>query len=829
MRHYLLPFMILLGFFFADHVNIDAQNNNPKKVVVSGVVMDKMDKQPVPYATVSLSYIENGKEELFGQVCDGHGFFRIAMPYKETYYVDVSFVGKKFDKTTIHPKPGEKELKLDNLYLEDDESTNLKELQVVHKRALIKMDVDRLSYAMNEDIEAKKKNLFDMMKKVPLVTVDGKGNIQINGSGSYKFLINGKPSPMFDQDPKMILKTIPANTVKKVEVITEPGVKYANEGVSAVINIITDQRTGDGVMGTVSADASFPLGISSGIYLAMKKGKFGANANISAYSGSDPYSHTSSDFRNYTSNTRLYQTNDDKNKYLGGYGNILLSYEIDTLNLITLNSGFFPYYNKSVTEGSILSYKDDELLSDKKVREESKSVNGGINTSLDYQHSTRREGELLTLSYRFNYSPNKSDDKLTKYGELEGKDYRTWGKSDASMKEHTLQLDYTIPFGKKNEIESGLKYIHRYSFSNPRYRIFDYDIDEWSPYDLRGDKLSNSDFSQTYDIFTVYSAYSYRLKTFSAKAGIRAEWGRSGIEYDKLHEADFHKTYFDWIPEARISYRPSMMQQIAFSYGFRIRRPSIGQLNPYVSVVSPYMTREGNPALKPTKFHQMSLNYSLFTSKFQINLGSRFSFANNQIMNYYEIDGQDPNLQHYKYANIGKMRRAGASLYVSWSPKSWTRLSANTTYTYSYMKDPQVEKPVHGHSVYSFMGMSFYLPKSWEIDANGGFSYDGKGLQSTSSFYFWDSYTLSKSFKDDLWNVYITIQSPFRKESISKTTTTTPVSELISKGFQRTRGFSIGFSFDFGHLDSVVKRTQRSISNDDLSGGDEGGGGKSGK
>lgn len=798
----------------------DAKGN----VVVTGTVMDKTDNEAVPYATVSVSFIEDGKEQLYGQVCDGRGLFRISIPYKETYYIDVSYVGKKFEKRTIHPEKGEKVITLTDIFLQDDESTNLDELKVVHKRALIKMDIDRMSYAMNEDAEAKKKNLFEMLRKVPLVTVDGKGNIQVKGSGSYKILLNGKPSPIADQDPKMILKSIPASTVKKVEVITEPGVKYDSEGVDAVINIVTDQTTGDGIMGNVSLDFGLPLSLSSSLYLAMKKGKFGMNLVFSGNAGSQGTSYTVSDYKNFVADTRLHQDYESKNKYLGGFGNILLSYEIDTLNLITLSSSFSPYYFKNNSNSKIDDYKQDILLSSKLNQNKSASVMGSVNTSLDYQHSTKREGELLTASYRLNYTPNNSDDKQIRIGELsDGRDYKTWGKSDAYMQEHTMQLDYVLPLQDKHQIESGLKYIYRLSHSDPVYKEFDYGINDWKPIDNGTNPLNNTLFKQYYQIFTVYSAYTYKLKSFSAKAGLRAEWGRSKVEYEKVHSANFRKNHFDWIPEVRLSFRPGMSQQLTLSYGFRVRRPSIGQLNPYVTVLSPYLTMEGNPDLNPTKVHSITLNYSLFTSKVQLYLTPSFTFSNNAIESYYKVDDQNSNMQHYKYDNIGKTRSYAINAYLSWSPWSWMRYSLGGNVNYSVYNSSLVEDKVKSVNAYLYSGLYFNLPKDWSFEINGGLYSPGKGLQTEGKVTYSDNYMVSKSFNDDLWSIDFSVQSPFTKYRKSRTTTTTSISEKIQEQRYLARTFSIGITFNFGHLDSAVKRTERSINNDDLSGGDGGG------
>ena len=116
------------------------------------------------------------------------------------------------------------------LYMHDD-SKQLGEVTVTAQKKLVKVELDKLTYSLDEDPEAQTSNTLDMLRKVPMITVDGNDEIQLQGSTNFKIYVNGKPSNMMNNNPADVLKSMPANSVKDIEVITDPGAKYDAEGV----------------------------------------------------------------------------------------------------------------------------------------------------------------------------------------------------------------------------------------------------------------------------------------------------------------------------------------------------------------------------------------------------------------------------------------------------------------------------------------------------------------------------------------------------------------------------------------------------------------------
>lgn len=790
-------------------LSLKAQNG---KFTVSGQVCDEQDKKPIPFSTIAISYPDGEKMQTFGQVTDQDGNFRITLPLQKEYIIEASFVGKKFNKIKLIPGSGEKERKLGKIFMHDDKSTQLDELKVTYSKPLVKIDIDRLAYSMKEDKEAQGKNLLDMLRKVPLVTVDGMGNIQIKGSSNYKIYINGKPSPIMDQDPQVILRSIPASTIKKVEVITEPGVKYDAENVGAILNIVTDTAGGDGISGSVNLSIMYPLTTHTGIFLAAKKGRFGISSNLMGYAGKMDKNRTESLYENYKTASKSIEKNTFTNKYMGLFGNILMSYELTPKDLLTLNTDVRPGKYENTSDGTNTTISSDHEKTIFTHNETSGNF-GSVSTGLDYQHNTNIDGELFTLSYRYNYTPGNSENKF--YQTAEDLSNKIWSKSDARTNEHTIQADYVRPFLKFNIVETGLKYIHRRSSSEPTYKIWDEDTKSWEK-DHSQKGIRGSNFLHYYNIYAAYLSYTYKRDNWSVKGGVRAELGKLNVEYDKLPKANFNKDYFDWIPELNFDFKPTQQQQLKFNYNFKLNRPGISALNPYESVNSPYSISQGNPDLEPEKRHNISISYNLFMPKFMMTLTGFYQFTNNSIIQYYEQDKVNPMIRRSKYGNAAKSFIPGLSAFVNWSVTDWLRFISNVNISYNKWESQKLETNVSGWSGTSWLGAMLTFKNDWFINLNGGFYKAAKELQTSSNAVFFNSFSVMKSFMKQKLTVGLTISNPFTKEIKMRSRIRNSLSFEESNRYMRRRTIMLNVNFRFGGMKSQVKRTERTIVNDDI-------------
>lgn len=482
----------------------------------------------------------------------------------------------------------------------DTMSYDLGEVTVTAQRKLVKNDIDKLTYDVANDETARTKNTLDMLRSVPLVTIDGQENISIKGSPSFKVYRNGHPDPtLSSQNLKDVLKSIPASQIKKVEVITDPGAKEDAEGTQYILNLVMQNNSHlAGVTGTVSANYN-PLrqGPGMGTMLTIQKGKLATSINYG-------YQHDKKDQGNDA--TRQYLKTDQtmesrsRNTVMTNvhYGNISASYEVDSLNLLTLNFGGY-YYNAGI--GSVNGYErmtngDGQLAYFYNVNAQLPTYYAyNFGGRLDYQHKTRKEGEVFTASYQLQ-TTRSHQDKTAQYLNIFNLPVSYTGyenNSRTQFDEHTFQLDYVRPLGKWFKWNAGAKYIFRTSES-----------DVWLTYTGAEEMNQHSLFQHNTQIAAAYTEWLYSGSKIQARVGLRYEYSFLKAEYPDGSQSDFHKRLNDWVPSASVRYALTDAQSLKLSFSSNINRPGIDYLNP-AEERNPNSLSYGNPGLNSSR------NYNL--------------------------------------------------------------------------------------------------------------------------------------------------------------------------------------------------------------------------
>lgn len=215
----------------------------------------------------------------------------------------------------------------------------IKEATVVARQKLIKTDADKLTYNVQADPQAEGGNLIDILRNVPMLSINGEDKVLLNGSSDYKVLVNGKPTGMLARNFDQLIKTVPASSIKEIQVITNPPVKYDAEGIGGIINIVMAKRLKSGYSGSLGAQGG-TLGSAGGSgYINAQLGKFTFSANASGMYFPNPKAHGVTDIENYSSEDHHYQRLDfdSDNTFSSGAFSLEASYEPDSLNLITLS------------------------------------------------------------------------------------------------------------------------------------------------------------------------------------------------------------------------------------------------------------------------------------------------------------------------------------------------------------------------------------------------------------------------------------------------------------------------------------------------------------
>lgn len=630
MKHDLLGLLFVLLASFS--LGANAQNNQGT-FTVKGILVDSLTNESEPYATIRIFSSKDMAKPVRMAVTDGAGKFKEQLKEAGNYIISFSSVGKNVVSREFNVSEKAKIADLGMIQISES-SEMLKGVEVVAQKPLVKAEMDKVTYSIEDDPDSKTNSTLEMLRKVPLVTVDGEDNIQVNGSSSFKVHVNGKPNSMMSNNPKEVLKSLPANSVKSIEVITDPGAKYDAEGIGGILNIITTGGRMQGYTATLNAGAS-NTGMNAGAYGTVQVGKFTVTGNYSFNRSNSPRSYSESGREDYTSEDYKYLSSENSGKNKGNFqfGSMEGSYEIDTLNLVTFSMQMWGGTNKYNGMGSTqVSNAHRELAYSYNTLNHSKYGYGSIGANFDYQHSFKKKGEYLTFSYRYSGSPNDSE-VYTEYDDIKDYPYdmdylrNQHYDNNARTDEHTFQLDYVNPISKAHEIAVGAKYILRNNQSDTEY-YKDYN----GAYQI--DESLTDEYEQTQNILAAYTDYKLKWKKFGAKAGVRYEHTFMDVEYAKLAEKNFNTDFDDVVPSMMFSYQLAPTKTLRASYNMRISRPGIWYLNPFRNTSNPTSISYGNPDLETEKSHSVGVTFSSFSAKFNVNATLNYSFVDNGIERY---------------------------------------------------------------------------------------------------------------------------------------------------------------------------------------------------
>lgn len=821
---------------------VAAQNAAPT-FQIKGVLLDSLTQEGEPYATIKIVKKEAPANALKMLVTDMKGKFQEKVPGTGNFVMTISSIGRNTIVKDFTVKAGEKLVDFGTLYI-TDASNELGQVEVVAQKPLVKADIDKIEYNVQDDPDSKSNSVLEMLRKVPLVTVDGEDNIKVNGSSSFKVYVNGKPNNMMSNNPTEVLKSMPANSIKHIEVITNPGPKYDAEGVGGILNIVTVGSGLEGYTATFSGNVS-NMGAGGGLFGTVKSGKLTVSARYNYNYNDRPRSYSGGNRRTVGDVTEGSSDldYDGSSKGHGNFqsGSMEASYEIDTLRLVSMSFGLWGGGNNSTSINNTLATApgtSNELyryVSDGRSKSSWYSIDGGV----DYQRMFHVKDRMFTLSYKINTSPQTSDSYSTYNDMHAATDWEDFLKrlydlnNDGSQNttEHTFQADYTTPIGKIHTLEAGAKYILRDNSSeDDRYER---QIGTTGDYVL--DEEHSSHYKHQNDILAAYMGYGLRVKKISGRLGVRYEHTKQEVKYLLGRGDDFNKNFDDVVPSASIGYKLTDMSNLRFGYNMRIYRPGIWYLNPYLNDSNPTNISQGNSHLDSEKSHSFNLSYSNFTQKFNINLSARYSFTNNSIeqvteqVKDTEIEGlQNPTgkeVLYSTYQNIGRSRNASLSGYVNWNATSNTRIYANLYGNYTYMEGANGLKN-DGWNLFAYGGAQQSLPHDWRISLNIYGQTPWIMLQGKGSSFFDYGLSVNKSFLNKRLTLSAFASNFFKKY-------TSPTSSIEGVGFTQDswnrytrQRFGVSVSYRIGELKASVKKAARTISNDDVKGGGgEGGGG----
>lgn len=789
-------------------LSTSAMAQNTTSYTLEGRVVESSTDNAIGYATVAL--LRADSTVVTAAAADAVGNFKLSTKEAGTYTLQISSVGY----TTLNRSVEivEERTKLGKVALE--QGVDIKEVVVAVQKPLIVADDEKLAYSVEDDPDAATSQLVDIMRKVPQLSVDAEGNVLLNGQSDYKVLVNGRSSSMMSKNFKTVIESMPAGSVKKIEVITNPSTKYEAEGVGGIINIITNRKVAGGYNGNINVSGSNHYFLNGNAYFAAQAGKFSISASAYVQGMKSRLTHRGEGFREVFDDPTMHLMTSStgmtyKGKYWGAYFNA--SYEIDTMNLITLEGGYHNGTNKGIADSKteVFSIDNERVVAYDNTWESGYKYNSYW-ASANYQHRFNREEHTLTLSYEMDLSPDKEDQL---YDVLNTFNYPTSARrnlGDNGSFDNTVQIDYFNPINKIHSIEAGSKYIYRRYTNESQTLLRDEATGEFAV----APDYPRSDMNYTQNILALYAGYHVKGKKLSGRVGARMEqaWSDVVIRTEK-EDIAYDPSLFNVIPYASANYRPNDANTLSLSYTQRLSRPNLWNMNPYRNE-SPLSVSYGNPDLDATLAHSVALSWRRFSSSWNVSLGTTGSFSNNAVSSYTFVED---GVTHSTYGNIAKRQVYGLNGTIGYRSGVKFNVQLSGQGGYNVIKAPTLNLANDGFTYNVSLYASAALWKDATIYCNGYAYRFGVDLENSyKQTYF--SYGLGlrqQLFKKKL-TLSFTASNPFTSKMKLTSVTETNSYRSENTSWQTPRQFSFSIGYRFGKTQVNVKSTNRSIQNDDM-------------
>jgi len=763
----------------------------PAKVKITGriiaLVLDSASKKPIDYATVSLLNTKDGKS-VNGGVTDEKGKVVLQNVVPGEYKLVAGFMGYATKSIIVKTTEAKPDLNAGSVHLVSSQNS-LKEVAIVGQQALIENKVDKLVYNAEADITNAGGDATDVMRKVPMLSVDINGNVQLRGS-AVRVLINGKPSGTMANSVADALKMIPAEQIKSVEVITSPSAKYDAEGSGGIINIITKKNTSEGTSGSVNASAGTRSN-NGAFNLNVKTGRLGLTTSLGtnhAYPQRSSVVTLNNSVEDGVSNT-ISQNGFSKWSRLGYNASLGLDYDLNAFNNFSTNVKFNSFSNGGPGESNILV---NEVFS-RNIRDMDMSIKN-MDWNVDYRKKTKREGEELSVSAQLSTGRNGSDFS-NRFLSAGVPDVVVLGSNTGKNNEYTLQTDYVLPFNKTTTLETGLKGIMRDISS-------DYDV-------------AAQDFDYNQNVAAAYGVMGFKLtKKVTAKAGLRAEYTKiDGLAGNTLR---FDNDYFNLFPSVVLSQSLKGMSTLKLSYNRRIQRPSLSFLNPFRNESDVFNPMEGNPKLSPELSDNLELGYSTFIKGSVINASVFYRNTSDVIESsinpFVDDNGVSKNLT--TYINVGTSKSYGFNVFGSYNPKpKWTLMANFGLNTYEVNNTARNVNTGTFLNYTAFLRSAYALPGGWNTELWGVVNSPKRTFQGKTDMMYFYGGALKKEIMKKTATVGVNVLNPFNRDLNIKTLNTTATSSQSTNIHYPLRSFGVNFSYKFGKLKFTEKKT---IKNDDL-------------
>ena len=685
-----LTLLLLLSIFFL------GSSAMAQTYTVKGIITDRKSGEKMPYVNAAL-YRQRDTLFMRGATTGPEGRFEIKDVAPGQYLMMVTMVGYErwtqvtqvtgnLDLGTIALRPG----------------TTLKEVEVVAEKPLYTMDGEKHIYSTTDDPSIQTGTASDALQNAPGVEVDADGNITLRGTESVDVWINDKPSHMSGESLKQYIRTLPANSIEKIEVITNPSARYG--GGTPVVNIVTNNAVKRNEFVSFGLNASSRPEITPWVSYVFSNEKINFNiyANV-GYDGRNMHGDGTTvmlDPHGDTVRKESYSTiSDDRtiNTYLGGH----LNYTINKCNDISAYFGTYPYWNKWFNTHTTSRYErldGTQPFSNFDYRDSSWTdgfpdrPGGGFYGGAWYTHKfDDSTGHKISFSYNVNsWASNRHYFYLRSYSWQPAEDIVYEFKDLGSDYNNGFEVNYTLPFGQRNndtknyanELQAGVEFDFGREITHDIYDTLNIHQDSTSW--VLCEYLGAYYISHTRDL-GAYLTYLRRFGNFSIKLGLRTKYAYERVDYYDDPASNIDTGFLSLTPSLHLSYHTKDMHNFSLSYTHRTNNPSASSLSTYMAYnLEDYST--GNPYLKASYSDRIEVMWDKYFDKFgSVGLQAYYTGninAKGTLTDVIYSDFFNRVVSYSKPINIGSSYNAGIDAHVTYRPSAFVNVRFNASLFY---------------------------------------------------------------------------------------------------------------------------------------------------
>ena len=815
MQNFIRLFIFLFSslLFSQQPSNSNFQRNANMNFKVFGIVSDSETGEPLEYATISIKS-KNNPEKIFGGLTDENGKFSVDVnPGLYELKIDyISFISYSNEDLMIRGNTdiGDIPLVLDVSMLD--------EVEVRAERTQVEIRLDRKIYNVGQDITVKGGNVSDVLANIPSIDVDFDGNISLRGNNNVRILINGKPSGLVGLSGPQGLRSLPSESIEKVEVVTSPSARYSAEGTAGILNIILKKQSLLGFNGNFNLNLGVPRneGLNGTLNVRNEKVNLFSTVNLSN-------SENSGSYFSETNYTRQDLTIDEANDWDYNNKNIFFNlgseYYFDDKTSLTL-SGFYKKGDDSSYATNIVNDISEGIISstNKRLRDETE-MDESFEYALDFYKDYDRDGQ--TLSARISYEESEDD-------ELEDiEDFASFPLISESIFEKVSnidfqkrllgQVDFIYPIDNETEFEFGYR-------GSSLERETDYDVSFLTGNSFISDSGLSNIFNYKESVNSLYTQFGKKFDKLSALFGLRYENSKQEINQKTTNQFEIKK-YSDLFPTLNLAYEFSSQESLTFGYSKRIRRPRGWDINPFPRRNSVTSFRRGNPFLNPTFTTALEIDYLKRFQKFTLNTSIFYRQSDGNIERITEETGeivdlivdsdsnlpilQVPVLESYPI-NLSNNKRIGSELSLTYTPSRSVRLNASFTINSSSIRGQYEDQNFDSDNTnWSSRFNGFIrLPKDFSIQFFGFVRGPSENAFSKRKAFGFVTGAIQKSLLDKKGTLSLKFSDLFNT-SKSKSETFRDTFYRKSEGRWRMPTYVLTFSYRFN--DNKYKQRKKNI------------------